>query len=772
MLLLCMTTLSGCFFNDAPEGKDESVFIVERLQDSCEIDSDKLAKILTEDVTAEINCVEAKLNQFAKYVRRSDARYINKSELTRFITKFFPENSDKLNKSIDLLFDISHLILEDKKEVISLTNIQPLVLLFKSFNREALYLHKLLNSNFENDTAEICEAESATSCYESFMIKRTKYKNAIDRLSRYVTNLLRGKKQQIDSLDIISFLKKANKAFKQDPNDDDLIDFDVIENLLFVKRVFLGGDKRNLETDEVHLLLRKLPYFSTLLFDLKYGTKEVFESKPNEQVHLFSNHMDSLKSNVFSNFSAQEIVFTNQDLIDALNSLMSETGDQATGGISTSGVSDMFKDIDFNNFKTVFETLKGKILGGEAQYYTSADIQNILVLTQEVLEGIYFNNLVYDYYQIRMEDPTPISEIVLPTKDELPELAYIREDMIAHYWSIFSHIVKHYHYYGNNEDHIQNFQQEIIRSKYGLNEIYTFRWFSDRLLKAYGSPAPNGEYYGNKEQLEKALISLKPLLVELNFWPEQFETFAFNMITLSDLFQPQSNGDVKMGLDEMTEYFALIVSTVTLHIKVQDEMKRFCAEIPSPDSEDPGKDPIFDPQCYRENFFTVIFDELHLENRLPRLYEYYQSSNHYEQTQYHKYVEEFARDAMTTPDGTIINMYNRDRTLTIGALLNIESLYVTYDSRNINNALTFGELEDAFKIFKNVIIDLGGLDGGKKKYARAVFYFMLDKGREPSNLEVLRYYYFAKFENITGYRKDIGAILSYFKKISVQQAGL
>lgn len=764
LLPLILVSLTGCFFNDAPKTEDESVFVVERLQDSCEINSEKLSNILTEDVSKEIDCVGAKLNQFAKYVRRSNPKYINKEEITRFIEKFFPQDATNLNNSLDLLFDVSHLILEDGKEVISLTNIQPLVLLFKSFNREAIYLHRILNSTDESiEDPDLCALSQGEDCYETFMRKRSQYKASIERLSRYVTNLLRGKKQEIDALDIIHFLKKANNTFRKNPSDDDPIDLDLVHSLLFVKRIFLGGSKDELQTNEVMLFLKKLPYFSTLLFDFRYGNKKVFKNSPNEQTRLFANHMNLLQTVIYSQFDSDEIVFTTQDLIDALNKVM--TGQDSNPDTDT--ISDMFKDIDFNNFKSVLETLKGKIIGGDSLSYSSYDIQQFLHLGQDVLEGIYFNSIVYDYYQVRMEDPTPISEVVLPTTDELPQLAYIRSEKIDEHWKAFSYITKHYRYFGNSDDHIQHYQQSIVRSKYGVNEIFTLRWFSAKLLKAFGSRAPNGEYYGDKAQLEAALVALKPLLVELNFWPKRFETFAFNMITLSDLFQPQSNGDLHMGLDEMTEYFELVISTVNIHMKVQKAMLNYCEPLIVDGYEE--DDPVFDPACYRENFFQVFFDDVGLEDKFTQLYQYYKSSTRYELKQFHKFVEEFARDNMTDAQGKPVLMFNRDRVLTIGALLNIESAYVNFDSRRIDNRLTYGELEDAFGLFDDIIITLAKLEGGSRKYARAVFYFMVDKMREPSKVEVLRYHYFADFEDITAYRMNIAAILSYFKKQSLKQ---
>jgi hypothetical protein len=129
---------------------------------------------------------------------------------------------------------------------------------------------------------------------------------------------------------------------------------------------------------------------------------------------------------------------------------------------------------------------------------------------------------------------------------------------------------------------------------------------------------------------------------------------------------------------------------------------------------------------------------------------------------------------MNNPDGSPVMMFNRDRTLTIGAMLNIESAYVVFDGRHIDNKLTYGELEDAYLLFKDIIIELGELTGSKKKYARSVFYFMVEKKREPTTLEVAKYYYWSRrrghFRNIIAYRTNIAAILAYFKKKSMEQA--
>lgn len=70
---------------------DQNVFDLSDLNSSCQLNTQRLQKILEEDVNKDIACLESNLDQFVKFVRRENPKYISRIELERFVTKFFPK---------------------------------------------------------------------------------------------------------------------------------------------------------------------------------------------------------------------------------------------------------------------------------------------------------------------------------------------------------------------------------------------------------------------------------------------------------------------------------------------------------------------------------------------------------------------------------------------------------------------------------------------------------------------------------------------------------
>ena len=789
-----MFPISGCFFNDSEKDQSELIYTVAPQEGECTIDAKKLAKILTEDVSKELSCVEYQLDQFSKFVELENQGHINRFELAKFIRKFFKDDDpEKLIQSLDLLFDFSHLVFEDRKDSISLKNIAPLAQVFQIFNKEAVNINKIINGpqNYKipperEDLPKICQylhdpSKSNNDCHDIYLEKRKLYKNSTERFQERILTIIKGKKNNNDEIDIISFAKKINEAFNEDDSDD-LIDLNLLEGFLYTKRIFFGGDKTKLTTTEITDFLYKVTYFSSTFFDINYGEKDVFNTLKNERVHTFLNLITELPSIIYNRFAQDETIFTVDEIIQSLNNLFSYIKDNR----SPDDTSDRtFDDVNFNNFKNVFEMVKEKIFTGHKNNFIPHDLAYIIEEVRELYEGIYFNSISYDHFEEKMNSPYSIKEIEYPIQSPPVEYSFINNTSIVNHWNMFQHLVLNFRYFGDTQRHVQSYTPNYVRTKYGLNEIFIVRWFSDRLLKSFGAlehegVKPNGHFRANKDQLEQALLALKSFLVELNFWPEKWETFAFNMVTLSDLFQNQSNGDTLLGLEELTEYLSLVVSTVNIQMEVKDLMidKRICDFTRIYEENDGSKDPVIvdyaiDPTCYRKKFFKTFLERANYKNKFTQLNKFYLSQSQDKLEQFHYYIEKFARDYITDPDGTPLKMIARDRSLVIGALLNIETVYLRFD-KNSDNILDPIELGKAFLIFRDILIKLGNLTNGNEKYAKTIFYYMIKFKREPTKAKAYYYYkrgwYFRR--KVYAGRTNIAAILAYFKKKSEEQAGV
>src|SRR5690606_29637015 len=98
--------------------------------------------------------------------------------------------------------------------------------------------------------------------------------------------------------------------------------------------------------------------------------------------------------------------------------------------------------------------------------------------------------------------------------------------------------------------------------------------------------------------------------------------------------------------------------------------------------------------CYRPVFFDVLFKDLKLGNKLPKLKAYVESVSKEESLKFLRGVEGFARDY----DDESIPMAKRDLVLLIGAMLNIESTFVRFDQVDENNVLDQSELDQAYYV--------------------------------------------------------------------------
>ena len=82
LLLACLNLVYSC--GDKPLD-DQGVMDISDLQQICPIDAKRLEKILDEDVSKELRCLNENLDQFVTFVKRKDSRYMHVDELKKFV---------------------------------------------------------------------------------------------------------------------------------------------------------------------------------------------------------------------------------------------------------------------------------------------------------------------------------------------------------------------------------------------------------------------------------------------------------------------------------------------------------------------------------------------------------------------------------------------------------------------------------------------------------------------------------------------------------------
>mgnify|MGYP000449591477 CR=1 FL=1 len=251
-----------------------------------------------------------------------------------------------------------------------------------------------------------------------------------------------------------------------------------------------------------------------------------------------------------------------------------------------------------------------------------------------------------------------------------------------------------------------------------------------------------------QEEVEKFLWDFKPLLQEFKMWTKVPKNYARNTVLMGDLFQYQSNGDGELNLDEITEYGSLILGAMNVGDKIVTSLKQACA------FSGTEADPHFDIACVRPKFFNILFDDLKLRPNLTRLDNYLSGINDKQKMQYMESVEKFGRDF---PDDSL-PLDTREVYLILGSFLSIESTMLRFDT-DLNNRVDPVELERAYGVFRNGIIQIADLKTDELKFTHSIFIYMVKYMTIPTkkNLAIFHYNPFND-KTVTAHRLNIGSV--------------
>jgi hypothetical protein len=500
---------------------------------------------------------------------------------------------------------------------------------------------------------------------------------------------------------------------------------DLVEIILGLKKSLVGGQRDRLVSSEIKLLLTKYHEFAAQL----------------AQVPLLKNKylgkdfaVDQAMANILKAFVLQLQAegtgeyFSTENILGVLDQLITVKGESKK----------------FKRFLASAKMLKGKVLGGKEDHFTLNDLRKMLALGIDFLQGQAFMKATYDHYQMELNSPLALKDITLP---KLKLYINYSVDELLNYYQVFKRLTLDYRFF-RAKDTNQSYTDKYSRNREGLVELSMIRFGLGLLIDKYGRLV-NGSYQLNKEEVEKFLWDAKPLLEEFRMWTKVPKNYARNTVLMADLFQYQSNGDGELNLDEVTEYAGLILGAVNIGDKLATNLKTVC---PYTGDE---LEPKFDVLCVRPKLFNIIFEDLKLRSNFTRLDNYLTNLNDKSRLEYVESVEKFGRDY---PDESI-PLDTRELYLIIGSFMSIESTMLRFDS-NLNNRVDPVELERAFAIFKNGIIQIAELKPDEYKFAHSVFIYMVKFRAIPtkSNLAIFHYNPFSD-KSITAHRLNIGSLL-------------
>lgn len=516
----------------------------------------------------------------------------------------------------------------------------------------------------------------------------------------------------------IDFLLELPRFF-----DDFELDSELVNDFAPIKTLILGGDADLLAQEEATSLLEKLATLAPWALDALYGPD--FDDR-------FLVRANRVLTQQFFDLTGEHELLTLEHIAK---------------------VAERFVDLPVTKFLPTLSELKRRILGGEGNSLRGVDIGKILALAQEYFELNYFNDITYEAMGTRLDNIT--SPITLVPQFNLIAYQELTPANLALYRERFADSVSKHRYFRNAEDGMQHWGHRIHRNKWGFKELTGIKWLIAQVLPGWGSRT-EGAYLGytlTMQELEQVLLDARPVLEEFGLWTANFDTFARNTLLLGDLFQNRSDGNQKLDIDELVEYGLMVFSAIELNNRFMEKLTAYCEPLEG-DGPETWK---FETPCYREHFYPIILDQLGNTKYFPMLTQYVRTSPAEEVAQFVRDVEGFARDT----DDQSVPMGRRDYILLIGAMINIETTFLRFDS-NQDNIIDPQELELAFAIYKDAIIQIAELDEENQRFANSIFLYMIKNKAIPSRVQLINFHYNPFIsKNISALRLNIGALLYY-----------
>tara|TARA_R110000868_G_scaffold132381_10_gene343364 strand:- start:5210 stop:7438 length:2229 start_codon:yes stop_codon:yes gene_type:complete len=730
--------LSGCgLIKDEKEVTE--YYDIGGLETGCTLVGDRFHKILEQNIETDIQCLESSLKQFADYVRRENPKYIKRTELEKFINRFFPDTAAEINKILKPAFKLLSLLLKDPSENIAVANIPLVANIIRVINQQGRELSDLLKVVIEKAPADGNETEEERK--ERLKRNSKRYWENKSQLVR-TTNSMIGRLVEIistypsntDTLDVPAFLEELKIALELSDED---FNVQTIKSFLFAKKLLLGGDAYILKSKEVNPLLNKLTGLVEVAMDAMFISERPTEpgdeiSTDIDKSRFLMSLVKRARQMIFVAPDQNEVVLDFDNLLNVLKIVM--------------------EDVSWDRTTASLINFKKKIIGGDAKTYTYNDFNTITNIIREASEISFFNNVTYRHFAHVMTSDAPIEGISLPN---LPEYTQFSEARRTEMWGNFLFIAKNYHFF-LDRDGYQTIGFKIKRHSYGFNILSLMRWGVKKLFVAYGrviTAGTNNEFVLDLEDTRIIAEEYKGILEELELWPDDLERLLSELRLGSDLFRMNSNGDNYIQIDEINEYISTLMASGKIKANVLDKIKDICTDVGTADN------PAYDLVCFNEHFFNILFVKLQTQKHLPNLHTFYLKHNGTDMLEKFITAVQVKARIINNPD---IPVDGTDISRMLTSLSNIETLFKRFDA-NFNHELKGSEIDGVYGVVESVIAAADDNLKPGAKLTKSAFLYVVKKEKLPSGIGLILFHInpLAKL-GIKGDRLKIARVLGLF----------
>lgn len=707
---------------------DASQFQVE-----CELDMDRFSKILEDNIGPEIRCLGENLNLFIRIVKSGKPGYLSRVQLEQYLSKHRPDVKPEVVKALKSVFDIGHLITGEDPDYISKDTVDKVINLALVFNEQAA-LH--FGPIFENESP----------------VKYTLHKIHRDHVSaatRSIIQVLRpifnpNRNGEIHKLDMISLLE----SFTTDSNRDFI---EKARKVLFVKKVLLGGESEILTHFEIEKLILNMDQLLLIALDI-YRFEYILLDQES-LLHMAKTDVTELYKIINFGSRESEVLFTINDLIEAAKLFIKP------------------ETLEIEKFRNLIIEAKKIAMKGNGSEVKGSELRTLFDHANSLLKTGTIFHRIYKKFESDLNNTRPVEETI-----NFDEYRHTYPEHQAELEQ-FERIARKYRFMrgleGPTAEEMKFTSSYYIRGfKRNANamvEIALFEYLVRLVFSEYGSPSPNTDAVGgfsiDQKQMQKLMVKFEKELVALDLiTPGKAISTSDNISLLGTLFQYQSDKNKVMDVNEATEFFVSLFSSLRISDKVYDYMIDQGCRTDRFDR--------IEPECFRKyywqglcsgyrTYFPLLFESLNT----PKLCANFENTE-YSSSFLDKAVSA-ARSCNAYTDGEKeeIPFAKGDfMTITV-ALMHAETTVLRWDVNN-NNILDADEINRAYDIYgpaldgfledKNPIV---------KKFQKQIYQYMIKYEQVPDEKDFKSIWKFIKFllsfdKRAPGNRKTIVSLLN------------
>lgn len=258
----------------------------------CAIDPEEISLILEKDISKQLWCIRANLEEFSRNVKIRNQSEIGDDELNKFVTSLYGAEASGYIDGIVILFQINTLLIQDQVSTLTVNRLQKLFQSLVLLNQMAVKLNLI----FRDVTKE------------NFYKKRQALIKVTRELTTSLGKVIGGGGRMDRSINLYEFMDMLNTKLSDKTNLASALDagdagdegfqkpsmLQRIRSFFRVKTLMVGGERTVLTAKEFRLLLPKFHILAGIIFDLVAKPKDFFDETASEYSHL-RNVMENME---------------------------------------------------------------------------------------------------------------------------------------------------------------------------------------------------------------------------------------------------------------------------------------------------------------------------------------------------------------------------------------------------------------------------------------------------------------------------------------------